>query len=195
MRLLCGSINVRERPWASKRQPIDYKRCCTDRLNAQGSSRRHNTMAPCPLMTLNGHQRPLIKPPGQSVSLLHVGRVPIILEALHTVHVGRVPIILEVLHRLDIQPRGRALHHVELVAVSEDYSARPDFLGPEPCNLSRWFALRIAPCDLERLPIYEDALVVGQFSNHVALRLGGRKSLAADDEPGGNGGQPGHQGT
>ena len=22
-RLLCGSINVRERPWASKRQPID----------------------------------------------------------------------------------------------------------------------------------------------------------------------------
>src|SRR6516162_892363 len=35
MRLLCGSINVRETPWASKRQPIDYKRCCTDRLNAQ----------------------------------------------------------------------------------------------------------------------------------------------------------------
>jgi hypothetical protein len=33
--LLCGSINARERPWASKRQPIDYKRCCTDRLNAQ----------------------------------------------------------------------------------------------------------------------------------------------------------------
>ena len=27
---------VRERPWASKRQPIDFKRCCTDRLNAQG---------------------------------------------------------------------------------------------------------------------------------------------------------------
>src|SRR6516162_9141928 len=38
MRLLCGSINVRERPWASKRQPIDYKRCCTDRLNAQAKS-------------------------------------------------------------------------------------------------------------------------------------------------------------
>src|SRR5580693_1388200 len=34
-RLPCGSINVRERPWASKRRPIDYKRCCTDRLNAQ----------------------------------------------------------------------------------------------------------------------------------------------------------------
>jgi hypothetical protein len=33
--LLCGSSNVRERPWASKRQPIDYKPCCTDRLNAQ----------------------------------------------------------------------------------------------------------------------------------------------------------------
>jgi hypothetical protein len=66
----------------------------------------------------------------QSVSLLHVGRVPIILEALHTVHVGHVPIVLEVLHRLDIQPRGRALYHIELVAVSEDYSARPDFLGP-----------------------------------------------------------------
>ena len=27
-RLLCGSINVRERPWASKREPIDCKRCC-----------------------------------------------------------------------------------------------------------------------------------------------------------------------
>jgi hypothetical protein len=35
--LLCGSINARERPWASKRQPIDYKRCCTDRLNAHGN--------------------------------------------------------------------------------------------------------------------------------------------------------------
>ena len=33
--LLCGSINVRERPWASKRQPIDCKRYCTDRLNPQ----------------------------------------------------------------------------------------------------------------------------------------------------------------
>src|SRR5215475_10526825 len=38
MRLLCGSINVRERPWASKRQPIDYQRCCTDRLNAHSQS-------------------------------------------------------------------------------------------------------------------------------------------------------------
>src|SRR6516162_9647419 len=38
MRLLCGSINVRERPWASKRQPIDYQRCCTDRLNAHPKS-------------------------------------------------------------------------------------------------------------------------------------------------------------
>jgi hypothetical protein len=37
--LLCGSINARERPWASKRQPIDYKRCCTDRLNAQSEKR------------------------------------------------------------------------------------------------------------------------------------------------------------
>jgi hypothetical protein len=35
-----GSINVRARPWASKRQPIDYKRCCTDRLNAHPESRR-----------------------------------------------------------------------------------------------------------------------------------------------------------
>src|SRR6476660_925018 len=41
MRLLCGSINARERPWASKRQPIDYKRCCTDRLNAH-PERRHS---------------------------------------------------------------------------------------------------------------------------------------------------------
>jgi hypothetical protein len=32
--LLYGSINVRERPWASKRQPIDYKPCCTDRLSS-----------------------------------------------------------------------------------------------------------------------------------------------------------------
>src|SRR3981081_4583310 len=34
-RLPCDSINVRERPWASKPQPISYKRCCTDRLNSQ----------------------------------------------------------------------------------------------------------------------------------------------------------------
>ena len=38
MRLPCDSINVRERPWASKRQPIDYKRCCTDRLNPHPGS-------------------------------------------------------------------------------------------------------------------------------------------------------------
>ena len=25
-----------ERPWASKPQPINYERCCTDRLNSQG---------------------------------------------------------------------------------------------------------------------------------------------------------------
>ena len=36
---------VRERPWASKRHPINYKRCCTDRLNAQGQSgSRANTV-------------------------------------------------------------------------------------------------------------------------------------------------------
>jgi hypothetical protein len=34
MRLLCDLINVRERPWAFKRQPIDYNRRGTDRLNA-----------------------------------------------------------------------------------------------------------------------------------------------------------------
>src|SRR5262249_7240167 len=39
MRLPCDSINVRERPWASKPQPINYKRCCTDRLNSQPGSR------------------------------------------------------------------------------------------------------------------------------------------------------------
>jgi hypothetical protein len=33
-RLPCDSINVRERPWASKPQPINYERCCTDRLNS-----------------------------------------------------------------------------------------------------------------------------------------------------------------
>src|ERR1700704_1207633 len=37
-RLPCDSINVRERPWASKPQPISYKRCCTDRLNSQRHS-------------------------------------------------------------------------------------------------------------------------------------------------------------
>src|SRR5215470_13132504 len=42
MRLPCDSINVRERPWASKLRPINYKRCCTDRLNSQPASRtRH----------------------------------------------------------------------------------------------------------------------------------------------------------
>ena len=39
-RRLVVSINVRERPWASKRQPIDYKRCCTDRLNTQAEFSR-----------------------------------------------------------------------------------------------------------------------------------------------------------
>src|SRR6516162_11216733 len=49
MRLLCGSINVRERPWASKRQPIDYQRCCTDRLNAHPESGHRVTRLACPL--------------------------------------------------------------------------------------------------------------------------------------------------
>jgi hypothetical protein len=31
--LHCGSINARERPWALKPPPIDYARCCIDRLN------------------------------------------------------------------------------------------------------------------------------------------------------------------
>ena len=35
----CSSINVRERPWASKRQPIDYKRCCTDLVERTGAQR------------------------------------------------------------------------------------------------------------------------------------------------------------
>ena len=30
----CGSINARERPWASKPQPIDCDWCCTDQLNS-----------------------------------------------------------------------------------------------------------------------------------------------------------------
>ena len=33
-------FSVLERLWASKRQPIDFKRCCTDRLNAH-PERRH----------------------------------------------------------------------------------------------------------------------------------------------------------
>src|SRR5262252_4607839 len=41
MRLRCDSINVRERPWASKRQPIDYKRCCADQLNSPGQTGKH----------------------------------------------------------------------------------------------------------------------------------------------------------
>jgi hypothetical protein len=36
--LPCGSINVRERPWASKPLPINYERCCTDPLNSQGET-------------------------------------------------------------------------------------------------------------------------------------------------------------
>src|SRR5262249_39515300 len=35
MRLPCDSINVRERPWASKPQPINYKGCRADGLNSQ----------------------------------------------------------------------------------------------------------------------------------------------------------------
>ena len=38
MRLPCDSTNVRERPWAPKPQPINYKRCCTDRLNSHRKS-------------------------------------------------------------------------------------------------------------------------------------------------------------
>ena len=33
-----GSINARARPWGSKPLPIDYKRCCTDRLSPPGES-------------------------------------------------------------------------------------------------------------------------------------------------------------
>ena len=33
---ICGSINDRGRPWASKPQPIDYEQCCSDQLNSQG---------------------------------------------------------------------------------------------------------------------------------------------------------------
>ena len=36
--LRCGSINARERPWASKPLPIDCDWCCTDRLNAPPES-------------------------------------------------------------------------------------------------------------------------------------------------------------
>lgn len=40
--IACGSINVRERPWASNRAPIHYKRCRTDRLSQQVQSRRRD---------------------------------------------------------------------------------------------------------------------------------------------------------
>src|SRR6185503_11853969 len=40
----CGSINARERPWASKRQPINYERCCTDRLNRPAYFLRYLTV-------------------------------------------------------------------------------------------------------------------------------------------------------
>src|SRR5215475_7860256 len=43
MRLPCDSTNVRERPWASKPQPINYKRCCTDRLNSHPESGSANS--------------------------------------------------------------------------------------------------------------------------------------------------------
>src|SRR5262249_537250 len=39
MRLPCDSINVRERPWASKPQPINDKPGCTDRLNSHPERR------------------------------------------------------------------------------------------------------------------------------------------------------------
>ena len=35
----CSALNQRrERPWASKRQPIDFKRCCTDWLTRRVST-------------------------------------------------------------------------------------------------------------------------------------------------------------
>jgi hypothetical protein len=51
--LLCGSINVRERPWASKRQPIDYKRCCTDRLNAHLDNGLNSAVTRPPIAGIN----------------------------------------------------------------------------------------------------------------------------------------------
>ena len=39
-KIACGSINDREKPWALKALPIDYKPCCIDRLNAQGHNCR-----------------------------------------------------------------------------------------------------------------------------------------------------------
>src|SRR5262249_5525255 len=50
-------VNVRERPWASKRQPIDYKRCCTDRLNAHPISGHRPMRRACPLGANSGHRR------------------------------------------------------------------------------------------------------------------------------------------
>src|SRR5215475_12542279 len=55
MQLLCGSINVRERLWASKRQPIDYRRCCTDRLNAPPESGRWLLPQPSRLRATRRH--------------------------------------------------------------------------------------------------------------------------------------------
>src|SRR5215831_9545131 len=67
MRLPCDSINVRERPWASKLQPINYKRCCTDRLNS------HPGSGPVPTEgrgRSRGHPQPSPGMP-ERVSVLH----------------------------------------------------------------------------------------------------------------------------
>src|SRR5262245_11165505 len=57
MRLPCDSINVRERPWASKHQPINYKRCCTDRLNSHGKTGHAAATLECLRVTQSGLSR------------------------------------------------------------------------------------------------------------------------------------------
>ena len=52
------ALRLNQRPrktWASKRQPIDCKRCCTDRLNAHPNSRRIAVLA---TNDVQGHFRP-----------------------------------------------------------------------------------------------------------------------------------------
>src|SRR4030095_10745353 len=56
----CGSINVRESPWAWNVQPINYERCCADRLNSHPESGPSfadddGRRALCPSSTLRHH--------------------------------------------------------------------------------------------------------------------------------------------
>jgi hypothetical protein len=61
MRLPYDSINVHERPWASKPQRINYKRCCTDRLNSHSEIGHRRRKKVSPLRAMSRHPRRLTR--------------------------------------------------------------------------------------------------------------------------------------